>query len=231
MTDLDVVVVSGEGRYADPWHDFPGTSARIAEILAAHGLTAVVRGTDGADLATARLVVVNAGGGAQATPGEPGDAASSWREAVLAHALRGGPVLATHAATNTFYDDPRWPAVLGGRWVPGTSMHPARGPATVQVATHEHPITSGLAAELDIIDERYSFLETTPAIVPLITQVHDAVVHPIVWVHEGESGTRAVVDALGHDVPAYGDVRAELLRREVDWLLSDVRSPRRAARG
>ena len=27
-----VRVISGAGRYSDPWHDFPATSARIAEI-------------------------------------------------------------------------------------------------------------------------------------------------------------------------------------------------------
>ncbi|WP_420113494.1 ThuA domain-containing protein [Pseudactinotalea sp.] len=222
MADLDVVVLSGEGRYADPWHDFPGTSARIAEVLTEHGLTARVCGTDSSEPVSARLLVVNAGGGADAIPGEPDDAGSRWREAVLVHALAGGPVLATHAATNTFYDEHRWPHVLGGRWVPGTSMHPPGGPATVQVATHEHPITAGLPAEVDIVDERYSFLEVSQQIVPLLTQVHDGVVHPIVWTHEGGVdgvAVRAVVDTLGHDVPAYGAVRADLLRREVDWLL------------
>ncbi|GAB2599861.1 ThuA domain-containing protein [Pseudactinotalea suaedae] len=225
MVDLDVVVLSGEGRYADPWHDFPGTSARIAEILRAEGLTVQVCGSDSTAPVPARLVVVNAGGGADAIPGE-GDRGSQWRDAVLDHALAGGPVLATHAATNTFYDEARWPGVLGGRWVPGTSMHPPGGPATAQVAPNAHPITAGMPAEIDVVDERYSFLEVSTAIVPLVTQVHDAVVHPIVWAHEGEPSdgattrVRVVVDTLGHDLRAYGETRADLLRREVGWLLA-----------
>lgn len=222
MTDLDVAVLSGQGRYADPWHDFIGTSTRISEILRATGLTVQVCGSDADEPVPARLLIVNCGGGADAIPGEADSVSVRWRDAVLGHALAGGPVLAVHAATNTFYDDPRWAEVLGGRWVPGTSMHPPGGPATVQVTGGDHPITAGMPAEIDIVDERYSYLETSPAIVPLVTQVHDDLVHPIVWTHTGESDApvRAVVDTLGHDVPAYGDVRADLLRREVSWLLA-----------
>lgn len=224
MTHLDAVILSGEGRYADPWHDFSGTSQRIAEILTEHGLTVRVCGSGSTEPTAARLVVVNAGGGADAIQAEPGDLGSRWRDAVLEHALAGGPVLATHAAANTFYDEPRWRDVLGGRWVPGTSMHPPGGPARVQVVQNDHPISAGLPAEVDIVDERYSFLDVSPTIVPLLTQVHDAVVHPIVWTHTGDSGTpvRAVMDTLGHDTRAYGDVRADLLRREVDWLLTSA---------
>lgn len=226
MVYPDVVVVSGEGRYADPWHDFPGTSRRVAEILEGHGLNVEVCGAASSTPRAARLVVVNAGGGSQPAEPERGDAEDRWRAAVLDHALSGGSVLALHAATNTFYEDERWSDVIGGRWVPGTSMHPPGGPATVQVTDAAHPITAGLPREIDIIDERYSFLEVHETAVPLITQVHDAVVHPIVWVRTGapegvsDAQVRAVVDCLGHDVAAYGDARADLLRREVDWLLA-----------
>lgn len=222
MTDLDVAILSGQGRYADPWHDFTGTSTRIAEILGGSGLTVRVCGSDSDEPVAARLLVVNSGGGADAMPGELDSVSARWRDAVLEHALAGGPVLAVHAATNTFYDEPRWPAVLGGRWVPGTSMHPPGGPATVQVVGGEHPITAGMPAEIDIVDERYSYLEIGAGIVPLVTQVHDDLVHPIVWTRTGEPGApvRVVVDTLGHDVPAYGEVRADLLRREVTWLLA-----------
>ena len=224
MSIPDVVVVSGEGRLADPWHDFPGTSGRIAQILTEHGLRAEIRGTSSTPV-TAQLYVVNAGGGADAIAAAPGDPSEVWRGWVLDHALAGGPVLAVHAATNTFFEDEAWAGVIGGRWVPGTSMHPPGGPATVQVSDTGHPITDGLPRELDIVDERYSYLDVNDAITPLLTQVHDDVVHPIVWAFTGPvegSGVdvRAVVDTLGHDVAAYGDVRAELLRREVDWLLA-----------
>lgn len=221
----DIVVVSGEGRFADPWHDFPGTSARIAQLLTEHGLSAEVRGTSSAPV-TAQLYVVNAGGGGAAIPpSSPDDPSELWRGRVLDHVRADGPVLAVHAATNTFVDDEAsWPAAIGGRWVPGTSMHPPRGPATIQVAEPAHPITSGLPAELDVVDERYSYLEVSDAITPLLTHVHDDVVHPIAWTFTGpvpgwEEGVRVVVDTLGHDVAAYDGVRADLLRREIDWLL------------
>lgn len=219
---LDAVVLSGEGRYADPWHDFRSTSRRVAELLAAAGLRVQVRGTDADEPERARLLVVNAGGGGDARPGTPEEPASRWRAAVLEHALAGGPVLALHAATNTFYDDPRWPGVIGGRWVVGTSMHPPLGPARVQVTDVAHPVTAGLPRELEVVDERYAHLDVGPRAVPLVTHEHDGAVHPIVWAcTEGPDGeaVRAVVDTLGHDVAAYGEVRAELLRREVGWLL------------
>lgn len=215
----DVVIVSGEGRYADPWHDFAGTSRRVADLLAERGLDVVVRGAASTVPETARLLVVNAGGGAQAEPPVAGDAEGAWHEAVLTHARSGRPVLALHAASNTFYEDGRWAQVLGGRWVPGTSMHPPGGPATVQVSDVEHPITAGLPHALAIEDERYSYLEVHPTAVPLLTHVHDDVVHPIVWAHSGEA-VRVVVDTLGHDLRAYGQVRADLLAREVTWLLT-----------
>ncbi len=215
-----IAVLSGEGRYGDPWHDFAGTSERVATLLREAGHDAVVRGVASSEPEEAELLVVNAGGGADAVDPVDGDAEGAWHEAVLAHAREGRPVLALHAASNTFYDDGRWANVLGGRWVPGTSMHPPRGPATVQVTDVEHPITDGLPPELDIVDERYSYLEVHPTALPLLTHVHDDVVHPIVWAHTG-GGVSVVLDTLGHDVDAYDDTRADLLRREVDWLLSE----------
>ena len=37
---MKAVVISGAGRYADPWHDFAGTSAQLAAELAELGLEA-----------------------------------------------------------------------------------------------------------------------------------------------------------------------------------------------
>ena len=35
----DVVLISGSGPYADPWHPFPATSGRIAGIIEDLGYT------------------------------------------------------------------------------------------------------------------------------------------------------------------------------------------------
>ncbi|MFV0252696.1 MAG: ThuA domain-containing protein [Beutenbergiaceae bacterium] len=214
----DVLVISGEGRYGDPWHDFVGTSTAVAHILRDHGLNPVVCGTDSEppQVAEQAVIVVNAGGGGQANPGTPGDAASRWCVLVMAHLDGGGPVLALHTATNTFYDEPRWPQALGGRWVPGTSMHPPLDVATVRVLPVAHPITSGLS-DFQVRDERYSHLSLTEDIVPLVSHRHDGLDHPIIWTHQA-GAARVVVDTFGHDVDAYGPTRARLLCREVDWL-------------
>lgn len=219
----DVVVVSGEGRYADPWHDFVGTSARVAELLGELGLTTQVRGTDSPPVPAARLLVVNTGGGGNPPTTERAAAADAWREAVLDHAAGGRPVLALHTACNTFTESPAWAQITGGRWVVGTSMHPPYGPARVQVTGGDHPITRDLGTGLDIVDERYLQLEIQGDIVPLVQTEHEGRNHPLVWAHRhGEA--RIVVDTLGHDVAAYdGADRRALLRREVDWLLGGGR--------
>lgn len=211
-------MLSGAGRYADPWHDFAGTSARVADLLREQGLETELCDTEDDVVAGARLIVVNAGGGGEATVGEPGDAGGRWRDLVLDHALSGHPVLALHAATNTFYDDERWPQVCGGRWVPGTSMHPPLDTTTVQVTDARHPITAGLQ-DFVARDERYSRMEVHPSALGLVTHVFDDRAQPIVWVHT-DGGVRVVVDCFGHDVPAYGLARPDLLRREVQWLLA-----------
>jgi hypothetical protein len=40
---FDALVISGSGPYADRWHAFPDTSARIARIISDLGYTVTVR--------------------------------------------------------------------------------------------------------------------------------------------------------------------------------------------
>lgn len=211
------VVLTGVGRYADPWHDFAGTSAQIVERLGELGVSARVSGTDEATFAfdDVSLLVVDAGGGS--TPA-PALAQGHARAAVLAFARAGRPVLATHAASNTFFETPEWAEVLGGRWVPGISMHPPLDTTVVRVVGADHPITAGLG-DFEATDERYSYLETARDVTVLVTHAHDERDHPLVWARE-RAGARVVYDAFGHDPRAYSRPgRIELLRREVDWLL------------
>lgn len=218
------VVLSGSGRYADPWHDFAATSARLAKLLDELGLDVAIHSTEDGppDLTAVDLLVVNAGGGSTPTPDSGiGEArsAEALRRLVVDYARRGGPVLAVHTASNTFFEGPDWAEVIGGRWVPGVSMHPPADTTTVSVATDVHPITAGLA-DFVARDERYSYLQTSPDAVVLVTHEHDGVRHPVVWARESD-GTRVVYDSFGHDVAAYElPGRADLLRREVNWLLA-----------
>ena len=59
---MTAVVISGAGRYADPWHDFAGTSAQLVTELTALGLTGEVATLGEAELPVGpvELLVVNA---------------------------------------------------------------------------------------------------------------------------------------------------------------------------
>src|SRR5699024_4163381 len=132
------------------------------------------------------LLVVNAGGGS--TPRPVADTAEDRRAEELAEWARqtvatGTPLLATHTASNTFYDDDRWAELVGGRWIPGTSWHPPMAPATVQVTATEHPITAGMT-ELSITDERYCDQQPADDVDVLVDHAEDGRRHAIVWAHQ-----------------------------------------------
>lgn len=221
---MTAAVISGGGRYADPWHDFAGTSARLVEELAALGLPAelVTLGVDGVPTGAVDLIVVNAGGGSTPKPvadsisGRIAEEVATWaREQVCA----GVPTLVTHTGSNTFYDDDAWAQAIGGRWVPGISWHPPLAQTRVQVTGASHPITDGLPAELTVVDERYCDLRVSNDVTVLVDHAEDGRRHAIVWARAA-GGVRVVHDALGHDPSAYdGADRRALLGREVDWLL------------
>jgi len=206
-----VVVLVGRGPYGDPWHDHAGTSDVIAQVLRADGHDVTVRSTfpDALDDVTPDLLVVNAGAGPET--GEDHTRLHDRRDALV---RAGTAVLAVHQAANTFGDDPRWAATIGGRWVEGTSWHPPIGPATFTV--HDHPATTGLEV-VATHDERYCDLVVDDDVRVLLTTDVEGTTQPIAWTH----GERVLYDALGHDVRAYGPARCELLRREAAWLLRD----------
>ena len=216
---MRVMVLSGAGRYADPWHDFPATSARLAELLAAAGRTVRVEEDVEAGLSrldAVDLLVVNAGDPRDGAPnpGSP-EAATGLR----AYVGRGGPVLAVHASASTFSTEPGWPVAIGGRWIPGTSMHPPYGPARLRLVAPEHAVVAGLG-DLELTDERYSYLATEPGITVLYDHEHDGRRHPVIWALEQPNGGRAIYDGLGHAVASYDDAQhRRLLQQAANWLL------------
>lgn len=219
----EVLVLSGRGRYADPWHDHAATSAEVVEVLSAQGVDARLRSTfpDVLDGVTAlRAVVVNAGSG-RVDPGFDGDD-DAWRgfhDRLADLVAAGAGVLALHQSANTFTDDPRWRAMLGGRWHEG-SWHPPLGEATsTPVRPGTHPVTDGLA-DVVATDEQYCDLEVDAGCQVLVTTRHDGVDRPVVWAAPGPH--RVVYDALGHDVRSYeSPSRLALLRRELSWVLGE----------
>lgn len=218
-----VVVLSGNGRYQDRWHDFTATSVEVAKVLEAAGTVVAVRSFQPhgvREVEQADLLVVNAGRGeyVESVDGPEDD----WLEAfdvLRRYRARRGSILALHAAANSVDGLDEWPSWVGGRWNRTTSMHPPIGRASVHIAGSGHPITEGLA-DFTLHDERYSFLDVHEGSEVLLEHQHDGRNHPLAWAVDGEHG-RAVYDALGHGVESFASAeRVDLLRREVRWLLA-----------
>jgi len=216
-----ILILAGRGRYEDPWHDHAATSHAVAGILGDLGAVEV-RGLfrDALDdLGPADLLVVNSGAGRRDADFDGSD--DDWRpfhDRLEAWARGGGAVLGLHQAANTFADAPAWETVLGGRWVPGESMHPPISEARFDL-TGGHPVTDGLAA-VDAYDERYCLLRPTPdARILGTTRDDDGGTHPVLWTTEAHGG-RTVYSALGHGTGSYAaEGHRRLLRAAASWLL------------
>ncbi|WP_402462309.1 ThuA domain-containing protein [Isoptericola aurantiacus] len=227
-----VLVLTGRGRYEDPWHDHAATSHRLANLLGdlevgGRGCDVEVRSTfpdalddlDGVD-----LLVVNSGtswpGFLEAGIGPDDGAWSSFHERLAAWARAGGSILALHQAANTFGDASDWEHVLGGRWVAGESYHPPSGPTELTLATGGHPLVVG-AGTVEVEDERYCGLRVAPTseVLGWVTD-DDGEQQPVLWTTE-EHGGRTLYSGLGHDVRAYDSPSyLRLLLRAGTWLLT-----------
>lgn len=209
------VLVSGGGDYTDPWHPFDVTAGRVAEILEPVAGPVTVRTDVEPALAEQRgdadLLVVNVG---DAGTGTPSDAA---RAGLRRHVDAGRPLLVLHVSATAFPDWADWEAIVGGRWVQGTTFHPDQGSFTVRVDAG-HPITEGLSG-FETHDEAYTALRVGSGVTRLAHHVLDGGRHPLAWAHV--AGAAPVVYlALGHDGRAYdADGARELVRRAAAWLL------------
>ena len=86
--------------------------------------------------------------------------------------------------------------MLGGRWVRGTTFHPARGPFTVR-AVSQHPVVSGWG-ELTTDDEAYTGLRVAGDSEVLLVHDLDGSAHALCWLATLD-GRRVAYNALGHD--------------------------------
>ena len=217
----DVLVISGSAAYADEWHDFPTTSARVATVL--EGLGHSVRLTEDVELALAspgsvKLLVLNIGRPAVA---RPADVTGAARAGLESHLAAGGALLALHSSVIALSTVPELRGILGGAWVEGRSMHPPHGKAAIKRTVAEHPVATGLC-DFSVLDERYSYLEVDPDVTVLFDHEHDGVRHPLVWARTAGPG-RIVYDALGHDARSYDSAGHQaLIGQSVRWLLGDV---------
>lgn len=223
------LLLTGEGRYADPWHPFADTSHALAGLLRDTGFDVVISGdvdealadlahADAAGLPSVLAVNVGLPRDGRPSPGTPDASAGLVRWLGSAR-----PMLVTHSSSTSFVDLPAWEDGLGGRWVRGTSMHPDYGPAAVRLLHDSGPVVAGIP-DFVLPDERYSYLSTCPDITVHATHRHDGRDHPLMWsLHRG-TGTggrrgRTFYDALGHDAASYSspEHRAILLRA-IAWL-------------
>ncbi|MBF4572014.1 ThuA domain-containing protein [Herbiconiux sp. VKM Ac-1786] len=220
---LRVLVLVGVGGHGDPWHALEATGARAADALRAAGAEVEVLRTDQADalpdaLSGADVLVVNVSG----DPALPPPDSAAIVDAILAHAARGGGVLALHSSTLAFAGDPRWSALIGGRWVPGVSGHPPIGEALVRTAARASVEPElELPADFVLHDERYSDLEVAEGVTALAFHKEGEAEHPLVWVTEATDARagRVAYDALGHGVESYDSAeRRALLVALAGWV-------------
>lgn len=234
----NITVLSGSGRYADPWHPFADTSARVAELLGETGRVTVSDDVDAvlASLATSDevdLLVVNVGAGrtpeeravVESSDDRPDPSTSETdadsRAGLLAYLERGKPVLALHVSSTSFGYIPEWESVLGGIWVRGASMHPPYSLARIDVATDAHAITAGIR-DFELYDERYSNLRVSSRSRLLAWHRHEDARHPVLWTHQHGSAS-VVYDALGHDAASYDSPEHRaIVRNAAAWLLGEA---------
>jgi type 1 glutamine amidotransferase/HEAT repeat protein len=107
---------------------------------------------------------------------------------------------------------------LAGRvWNPKLRGHDPRGPFSVRITDHAHPITAGLK-DFETTDELYTCLEGDVPIQVLAqaTSKVDKKDYPIAFVLQpGKGHTFHCV--LGHDVQAFNDATGTLFRRGTAW--------------
>ena len=217
----DISIVSGSGPYADPWHRFPETSRRLAEILGDLGHSTQV--TDDVEAGLAQpgdcdVLVVNIG---NPTSPRPSDRLAAVSRGLVEHLAAGRGLLGVHVSATSLTEMPEWPTLLGGHWVRGRTMHPPQDLATVLVRRGTHPIVADLD-DFEVYDERYSYLDTRRDVRVLCEHEFQGQRHPLAWARESGRG-RVVYDGLGHDVRSYDSAaHVELLQRSVRWLLRDL---------
>jgi type 1 glutamine amidotransferase len=226
MTDASIFVLTGVEEHSDPWHALDATSEAVGSVLTTEGVIHSTSTSSPAPWPAADLLVVNASGDLALS------APDSARvvDAILEHHQSGRPLIALHSSALAFRDDARWSGILGGRWVPGVTMHPQIGHALVQptprAALPEYAVS--FDGDFVLYDERYTLLERAEDTVVIAEHSEDGVRHPLVWWRGASPGQGAVVySALGHGVESFeSDTHRDWLRATARRLLDEVAGQR-----
>ncbi len=216
------LLLTGVGRYADPWHPFEQTSARLRGILTAAGYEVhEPRDVDRAlasfaDQDLPRIVVANLGKPVDGLPSPAPEAVAG-----LERLLENTPVLAIHAAANSFPDSELWARTIGARWIDGRAWHPPFGSLqAVPAPSDGSPV--GPLREFTLEDERYLDLDLHAAVTVLYRHPdEDGRLQPSVWLNDVD-GRRAAYDAYGHDERSFDSKEhRELITRITGWLTEE----------
>ncbi|MET9349000.1 ThuA domain-containing protein [Streptomyces termitum] len=218
MPPADVLILTRTAGYRHA--SIPAGAAALAELAAAHGLTAEATEDPAAfaadGLAGRALVVLLSTTGTVLTPG--------GRTALEAYLRGGGALLAVHAAANAEPDWPFYGELLGTRF----AGHPPLQPGAVLAEDPAHPAVAPLPPRWEWTDEWYEYTShpRTDGVRVLLRADEDAYEggtlgadHPLAWCRPVDRG-RFLFTALGHTSEAYRDplFRAHL-SGALAWLL------------
>lgn len=244
-----ILILSGSGPFADPWHPMAETSAVLAAALQGVG-SIVIRYTEPGvldDIADFDLVVLNIG-----APPLSDDVTADIVDNPIAHSARaalltgliswtrcGGRILAVHQTLLAAEKHPSLAEVLGANWVTGVSGHPPIGDLTLKIDPNVLPTPYqtladllGAVSKIPMSDERYFGLRYAPEIVPFgfvtltdpelasVGLAHLANDAPAVWEQTAHGGS-TIVSSLGHDARCYASAAyCSFLQDMAKWLLT-----------
>ncbi len=177
------------------YHDFSVMGPLIASLLEEAGYE-VTRTEDRDALLAPNIrpydIVASCTTGGHLTPAQE----QGLLDAVIGHPSgeTGKPkgFIGLHGAAASFEGNPRYLAMLGGRFL----THPDIGPSYDFTLSHpDHPVTSGLA-DFSMVDELY-LMETTGSRIDLLTSEYSGFTVPVAWVKPYGRG-RVFYCSLGH---------------------------------
>jgi type 1 glutamine amidotransferase len=152
-------------------------------------------------------------------------------EALSKYVSNGGGLVLVHFACGAFQEFKDDFEKLAGRvWDPALRGHDPRGPFTVRIIDHDHPIMAGMS-DFETNDELYTCLAGDVSIHPLAvaTSKIDHKDYPMAFTLSVGKG-RVFHSVLGHDVKALSvPAVGQLYRRATAWAagLEPVSKPRK----
>jgi type 1 glutamine amidotransferase len=147
------------------------------------------------------------------------------RPALRRFVRRGGALIGTHSASDTFHSWPAFETLLGGEFARHGALQEGR-----LLVEERNSITRGLPSSFRLTDEFYEFASPLPPRTTVLVRLDpDSVPDemgtdlPLVWTRRYGRG-RVFYDALGHPPETWQDpVNSRLLARGVAWALASRR--------